>query len=267
MRSGLIEVCSVGVGMGYRRHTLSVEQLTNASVAAEGKRYATMSEEISNRGTSQGSIRPTTCLGTTLAVMVALLMLIGATSVSAEPTPTESVKRTIDNVIQILNTDGLKQPSRSVERRRKIEDIVRQRVSDEDMARLALGKPWIALTDIQRQEFVDLFAQLLRDIFAGTIDDVADAQVRYLSERREQGFAEVRTKLVGPKIDTLIDFRLADKLGQWSLYDMVFDDASLVSNYHAQFTRIIRDHSYAGLVKKMKEQTLGVKACETTTVP
>lgn len=154
-----------------------------------------------------------------------------------------------------------------MERRRKIQDIVRQRVSDEDMARLALGKPWIALTDIQRQEFVDLFAQLLRDMFAGTIDDIADAQVRYLSERREQGFAEVRTKLVGPKIDTLIDFRLADKLGQWSVYDVVIDDAGLVSNYHAQFTRIIRDHSYAGLVKKMKEQTLGVKACETTTVP
>ena len=76
-----------------------------------------MSEETSKRGTSQGSISLTTRLGTTravMAVMVALLMLIGAISASAEQTPTESVKRTIDNVIQILNTDGLKQPSRSV---------------------------------------------------------------------------------------------------------------------------------------------------------
>ena len=229
-----------------------------------------MSEETSKRGTSQGSISLTTRLGTTravMAVMVALLMLIGAISASAEQTPTESVKRTIDNVIQILNTDALKQPSRSVERRQKIEDVVRQRVSYEDMARLALGKSWIALTNNERQEFVSLFAQLIRDTLAGTIDDVADAEVQYLSERREQGFAEVRTKLVGPKIDTLIDFRLADKLGQWSLYDMVFDDASLVSNYHAQFTRIIRDHSYAGLVKRMKEKALAVKAFETTTAP
>ena len=229
-----------------------------------------MSEETSKRGTSQGSISLTTRLGTTravMAVMVALLMLIGAISASAEQTPTESVKRTIDNVIQILNTDALKQPSRSVERRQKIEDVVRQRVSYEDMARLALGKSWIALTNNERQEFVSLFAQLIRDTLAGTIDDIADAEVQYLSERREQGFAEVRTKLVGPKIDTLIDFRLADKLGQWSLYDMVFDDASLVSNYHAQFTRIIRDHSYAGLVKRMKEKALAVKAFETTTAP
>ena len=46
-----------------------------------------MSEETSNRGTSQGSISLTTRLGTTRAVMgvmVALLMLIGAISASAE---------------------------------------------------------------------------------------------------------------------------------------------------------------------------------------
>ena len=73
-----------------------------------------MSEKTGNRGTCQGSISANTRIGTTrvvMAIMVALLMLIGATSVSAEQTPTESVKSTIDNVIQILNTDGLKQPS------------------------------------------------------------------------------------------------------------------------------------------------------------
>jgi hypothetical protein len=78
------------------------------------KRYGTMSEETSNRGACQGSISPTTRLGATravMAVMVALLMLIGAISVSAEQTPAKSVKRTIDNVIQILNTDALKQPT------------------------------------------------------------------------------------------------------------------------------------------------------------
>ena len=114
---------------------------------------------------------------------------------------------------------------------------------------------------------MDLFAQLLLDMFAGKIDTMADAQVRYLSERREQGCAEVRTTLVGQKIDTLLDFRLADKVGHWSVYDVFIDGASIVGNYHAQFLSIIRDHSYAGLVKRMKEKALAVKAFETTTAP
>lgn len=226
--------------------------------------------QISNRTSSQDSISPETRLGTTWAVMtgmVALLMLTGTTLASAEQTPTESVKSTIDEVIHIINNEELKQPSRSVERRQKIEQVVRQRVSYEDMAKRALGIPWIELTDTERQEFVDLFVQLLRDVFAGRIDDYADEQVLYLSEQREENYAEVRTKLSGQKMDTLLDFRLADKLGNWYVYDVVIDGASIVSNYRAQFTSIIRDHSYAGLVNKMKEKTLVVKAFETTPAP
>ncbi len=223
-----------------------------------------------NRTSSQGSISLNGHLGTTWVVMigmVALLVLMGTPRVSAEQTPTESVKSTIDDVIHILNNDALKQPSRSVERRQKIEHIIRQRVSYEDMARLSLGMPWLALTDNERREFVGLFVQLLRDMFAGKVDVMADAQVRYLSEQREQSYAEVRTKLLGQKVDTLLDFRLADKVGQWFVYDVIIDDASIVSNYHAQFLSIIRDHSYAGLVKKMKEKTLTVKTFETTAAP
>jgi phospholipid transport system substrate-binding protein len=226
--------------------------------------------QLFNRTSGQGVISPNTHLGTTWVVMVgivALLALIGTPVVSAEQTPTESVKSTIDDVIHLLNNDALKQPSHAVERRQKIEQIVRQRVSYEDMAKLALGTPWLALTDNERREFVGLFVQLLRDMFAGKVDDMADAQVHYLSEQREENCAEVRTKLVGQKVDTLLDFRLADKVGQWSVYDVVIDGASIVGNYHAQFTSIIRDHSYAGLVKKMKEKALMVKAFETTTAP
>jgi phospholipid transport system substrate-binding protein len=223
--------------------------------------------QIINNASNQGSISPNTRLGTIWAVMagmVALLVLAETTVVSAEQTPAESVKSTIDEVIHILDNEELKQPGRSVERRQKIEQVVRQRVSYEDMAKRALGEPWVELTDTERQEFVGLFVQLFRDTFAGRIDDYADEQVLYLSQQQEENFAEVRTKLSGPKMDTLLDFRLADWFGHWHVYDVVIDGASIVSNYHAQFTSIIRDHSYAGLVNKMKEKTLVVKAFETT---
>jgi phospholipid transport system substrate-binding protein len=226
--------------------------------------------QLYTRTSGQGSISPNGHLGTTWVVMIGMVALLVWTEApvdAAEQTPTESVKRTIDDVIHLLNNDELKQPSHAVERRQKIEQIVRQRVSYEDMAKLAMGKPWLALTDNERREFVGLFVQLLRDMFAGRIDNYADEQVLLLSEQRERSYAEVKTKLSGQKVDTLLDFRLADKVGQWSVYDVVIDGAGIVSNYHAQFTSIIRDHSYAGLVKKMKEKTLVVKAFETTTEP
>ena len=177
------------------------------------------------------------------------------------------MKSTIIEVVHILDNAELNQPDRAVERRQRIEQVVRGRVSYEEMAKRALGVPWGELTESERQEFVGLFVQLLRDTFAGRIDDYTGEQVFYLSEQLEGRFAEVKTKLAGEKTDTLLDFRLANRLGNWLVYDVVIDGASIIGNYHAQFTSIIRDFSYAGLVNRMKEKTLVAKAFETTTVP
>ncbi len=201
---------------------------------------------------------------TVVAGLLALLLLSGTGTAAAELTPTESVKGTIAEVVQILDDAELKQAGHAAERRRRIEQVVRDRVSYEEMAKRALGVPWAGLTDGERQEFVGLFVQLLRDSFAGRIDNYTGEHVLYLSEQLEERFAEVKTKLVGQKTDTLLDFRLANRLGNWLVYDVVIDGASVIGNYHAQFTSIIRDVSYTGLVKRMKERTLIVKAFETT---
>ncbi len=224
-------------------------------------------KQISNSTASTGAISSEPRLGMTWVVTVGMMLLIGTPVASAEQTATESVRNTMDEVIHILNSEELNQPGRSVERRQKIEHVIRQGVSYEDMAKRALGEPWIELTDTERQEFVTLFVQLLRDTFAGRIDNYADEQVRYLSEQYEENCAEVRVRLSGRKVDTLLDFRLVDKIGHWYVYDVVIDGAGIVSNYHAQFASIIRTHSYIGLVNKMKEKTLVVKAFETTTAP
>ncbi|GKS63268.1 organic solvent tolerance ABC transporter substrate-binding protein [Nitrospira sp.] len=223
--------------------------------------------QISNGNARTGLICSQMRLGTTWAVRAgigAFLLLTGTTMASAEQTATESVKRTIDAVISILTSEELNQPDRSIERRQKIEHVIRQRVDYEDMAKRALGWHWTELSDAERQEFVGLFVQLLRDTFAGRIDTYAGEQVRYLSEQHEENCAEVKTKLSGPKVNTLLDFRLVDQDGDWYVYDVVIDGAGIVSNYHAQFASIIRDHSYAGLATKMREKTLVVKAFETT---
>ncbi|MEQ1681114.1 MAG: ABC transporter substrate-binding protein [Nitrospira sp.] len=224
-------------------------------------------KQISNSAASTGAISSEPRHGMTWVVTVGMMLLIGTPVASAEQTATESVRSTMDEVIHILNSEELNQPGRSVERRQKIEHVIRQGVSYEDMAKRALGEPWIELTDTERQEFVTLFVQLLRDTFAGRIDNYADEQVRYLSEQYEENCAEVRVRLSGRKVDTLLDFRLVDKIGHWYVYDVVIDGAGIVSNYHAQFASIIRTHSYIGLVNKMKEKTLVAKTFETTTAP
>ena len=173
--------------------------------------------------------------------------------------PTESVKSTITDLLSILGNEALKQPGRFEERRQLIARVIRHRVNYEQMAQRSLGAPWTGLNETERQDFVRLYVQLLRDTFANKIEEYHDEQMVYLFERRVGSFAEVGTKLIGSKVDTWVDFRLAEQSDDWLVYDVVIDGASIVGNYRAQFARIIRDASYAGLVEQMQQRGLVVK--------
>jgi phospholipid transport system substrate-binding protein len=178
--------------------------------------------------------------------------------------PTESVKSTIIDVLSILGNEALKQPGLSEERRQQIEQVIRHRVNFRQMAQRSLGAPWTILSDKERQEFVGLFVKLIRDTVANKIDQYYDEQVFYLIEQREGSFAQVRTNLIGPKVDTSVNFRLENQSGEWLVYDVVIDGISIVRNYRTQFSQIIRDNTYAGLVEKMKQRVQTVKWFEKT---
>lgn len=195
-----------------------------------------------------------------------IVIVDGGTRVAPfDYSPTESVKSTINDLLFILGNEALKQPGRFEERRQQIEQVIRHRVNFKQMAQRSLGAPWTGLNDTERQEFVRLYVQLLRDTFANKIEEYHDEQMVYLFERRMGSFAEVGTKLIGSKVDTWLDFRLAEQSGDWLVYDVVIDGASIVGNYRAQFARIIRDTSYAGLVEQMQQRGLVVKVFEKTT--
>jgi phospholipid transport system substrate-binding protein len=207
-----------------------------------------------------------------LSVMVAGLTtaspsLATNTPNGIESTATEAVKSTISDLIQVLDDETLKQPEQAEERRHQIEEIIKFRVDYGEMARRALGAPWSTLSHRDQHEFVDLFVQLLRDTFAGRITEHSDEQVEFLGEVREDAFAEVKAQMKGRKIDTPVDFRLIHRAHEWRVYDVVIDGASIVSNYRSQFTSIIRDVSYVGLVKKMRQKAIAVKVFEKSPVP
>ncbi len=193
--------------------------------------------------------------------------MVGTASAEAPTSATEAVKSTITDLIQVLDDDTLKQPELAEERRHEIEEIIKHRVDYEEMAKRALGAPWPTLSRRDQHEFVDLFVQLLRDTFAGRITEHSDEQFVYVGEHQDDTYAEVKTQLKGRKIDTPVNFRLIQRADEWRVYDVVIDGASIVSNYRSQFTSIIRDVSYVGLVKKMKQRAMAVKVFEKTPAP
>lgn len=206
-------------------------------------------------------LRQVSWRGMALVAAISLLMgIVQATAAWSEQGPTEAVKGTVSELLSILKE--LKDPTRSEARRWEIEQVIRHHVHYEDMAKRSLGASWGQLSDVARREYVGLFVQLLRDALANRMVEYSGERISYLSEQRERTFAQVKTRLVGNKVDTFIDFRLVSQDGRWLVYDAVMDGGSLVASYHAQFASIIRDASCAQLMERIKEKTLVVKLFE-----
>ena len=192
-----------------------------------------------------------------VVVLTGVLSQMPVDAAAPEQNPTETIKGTVTELFSILHE--LKDPHRSEARRREIEQVIRHHAHYEDMAKRSLGASWAQMEEGARLEYVALFVELLRDALANRMTRYDGERIRYLSERRESGFAEVKTRLEGNKVDTALDFRLLRQEGRWLVYDVVIDGVSLVGSYRAQFARIIREASCGQLMEQIKKQTLLVK--------
>jgi phospholipid transport system substrate-binding protein len=169
-------------------------------------------------------------------------------------TPTGAVKETVDQVFVVLRDQALKDPARETERRAKLEEIIGQRFDYAEMAKRTLASQWKGLSAAQQQEFVTLFQQFLANSYVGNVDGYSGEEVEYLKEREKGEFAEVQTKVVSPKVQIPLDYRLLQKNGEWRVYDVVIDGVSLMKNYRGQFSRIINSSSFEALLEKLRSK-------------
>ena len=144
--------------------------------------------------------------------------------------------------------------------RQLLEKVVGERFDYEEMSRRSLGAPWNNLSDKEKQEFVSLFQTLLVNTYADKIESYTGQGVHYLNERREKEYAEVRTKVLTGKTEIPLDYRLLNKDSGWRVYDVVVDGVSLVNNYRGQFSKILRNGSYADLVDQLRKKSDKIKS-------
>jgi phospholipid transport system substrate-binding protein len=124
-----------------------------------------------------------------------------------------------------------------------------------------MGKHWNQRTPAERKQFVDLFASLLENSYAGKIESYNNEKVVYLKENIDGDYAELRSKIITPKKDEYsLDYRLLKEAnGKWMVYDVVIEGVSLVSNYRTQFNRIISEKGYPELVKRLQNKNNELK--------
>ena len=189
------------------------------------------------------------------ALVPAMVFVLLGAAPAAAGAPTERLRGFFTQVNAVLADSSTEQ--QPLERVTRIRRLVKDIVDFPSAAAAALGPEWMARTAAEREEFVDLFAELLERAYvgrlAGAVRSTGGLAMTYRDEVVDADTATVSTALraLGGK-DGHVEYRMTMRGGRWQVRDIVLDGVSVVDNYRAQFTRLLQRDSYAAVVTAMR---------------
>ena len=180
-------------------------------------------------------------------VAAALLVLVAVSPAWAGPT--DQLREYTDQVIKVLDDPALARQ----DRRAAVRKIANEAFDLGETAKRALARHWQARTPAEREEFTQLFADLLERTYIARIAEYGGERIRYVGEALDGDVATVRARIVTKTgTEVSVESRMHRRGDRWLIYDVLIENQSLIANYRSQFDRIVRSSSYEELVKRLK---------------
>lgn len=159
-----------------------------------------------------------------------------------------------NRVLQRPATTDAARAARSQEVTRILSDLL----DFQELSRRALGTHWDGLTEAQRTEFAGLLQQLVERNYQANLERVLDFDISYTTEQQTADGTTVttsarsRTERRQPPVEIAYTLHLQGTT--WRVFDVVTDGVSLVRNYRNQFNRVITEHNFEELLRRMRER-------------
>lgn len=175
--------------------------------------------------------------------------------------PQEIIRTKWEAVVDVLQNKAISERTKG----KRIETIVRPLFDFPLMSRLALGRThWGRMSPAQRQRYVQLFTEHLKQSYRGKIGLYKGEEIRgparLTGEAAQAGqpeprrVAQVPVKLVSSERNILVIHKLRKTDSGWMIYDVEIEGVSVVMSYRAQFRDILRDGDIETLLARLAER-------------
>jgi len=192
-----------------------------------------------------------------LAVFSVFLFLLSSRSAHAG-VPMDTVKGNVDKVLEVLRDPTQKTESAKETKKERLHHIYDGMFDQVELSRRALAQNWNKLSVAQREEFVNLFRQMLEKAYIDKILAYADENVVFDREvRLSETQAEIQTTIVTSSNKIPVFYRVTSKGGGWKVYDVVIENVSLVSNYRTQFNDILAKNTPEQMLEILRNKVKG----------
>ena len=142
-------------------------------------------------------------------------------------------------------------------RARKLEAIASRHLDVEHFTRLVLRGVWEHLPLEKQVLWTTTLAGLLRHRYVERLRDPREHSLRVLSTQVHCDAVHIGVALEHPRLPSTsaLEFRLRPHEGQWRVYDVVLEGASLVNSWKTRLLRVYREDGLAGLDAQLRTLT------------
>ena len=190
-----------------------------------------------------------------MKLLFLIISLIWATStVFAETDRAQEIRSILDErddqIKELLGPNGAEFTD---QQREQLRDIVNDMMDYREMGRFALDDKFEELDSAEQEEFIELFAKIIRDQSLQRLD-IYRAEVVYDNIEVHNSTAKVSTTAILDNNRIPVLYRMMEKDGEWVITDMSIDEAWTAESYRRSFQNIIRRRGYEALIENLRRR-------------
>ncbi len=138
-----------------------------------------------------------------------------------------------------------------------LQEVARSLINDqidfEEMGRLSLGRYYEDISVQQRQDFVEIFGEIVRSQSLGDLS-VYEAPVTIGTVVVRDNKASVSTVAEIRGTDVEVSYQLHRKGGKWWLYDIIIDGVGTVEGYSVSFQTYVRKRGFDAFMQSLRKR-------------
>jgi phospholipid transport system substrate-binding protein len=155
-----------------------------------------------------------------------------------------------EQIKELLGPEGTEYTD---EQLRELQGIINDMIDYRSMAAYALDNTYDEISESEREEFVELFAVIVRDQSMNRLE-IYRAEVSYGDIRVTNGEAFVETTVRLDNVRTPVNYTMEQRSGEWIITDMEIDGVSTAGSYQRQFQNIIRQRGFDALLESLQRR-------------
>jgi phospholipid transport system substrate-binding protein len=192
-------------------------------------------------------------------ILLSIAILMSSISLAhSQVTPETKAEQQILTMLKERDADvkevmGPKGTEYTEEQKSQLKELINGIIFFENLAEIALQETFHEISPEKREEFINLFASIIRDQSLAKLD-IYRADVIYNTVDVNGDSAYVKTTASLENVTTPVSYEMLKVNGDWMIGDMIIDDVSKAESYQRSFQRIINRNGFDALLGSLRKR-------------